>query len=91
MRDYQTGNMLHQNCTKHLVNQVNVTIFMALNSIQDYDEVSGTLRLVVSYVMNWSDEIRIWDPVNHGKNILQTVFKIYGIIEDSRIAHITYA
>jgi hypothetical protein len=24
-------------------------------------------------------------------NILQTVFKIYGIIEDSRIAHITYA
>ena len=46
--------------------QVNVTILMALNSIQDYDEVSGTLRLVVSYVMNWSDEIRIWDPVNHG-------------------------
>jgi len=46
--------------------QVNVTIFMALNSIQDYDEVSGTLRLVVSYVMNWSDEIRIWDPVDHG-------------------------
>jgi hypothetical protein len=37
-----------------------------LNSIQDYDEVSGTLRLVVSYVMNWSDEIRIWDPVEHG-------------------------
>jgi hypothetical protein len=42
--------------------QVNVTIFMALNSIQDYDEVSGTLRLVASYVMKWSDEIRIWDP-----------------------------
>jgi hypothetical protein len=46
--------------------QVNVTIFMVLISMQDYDEVSGTLRLVVSYVMKWSDEIRIWDPVDHG-------------------------
>jgi hypothetical protein len=43
--------------------QVNVTIFMVLISMQDYDEVSGTLRLVV----------------------------FYGITEDSRIAHITYA
>jgi hypothetical protein len=32
---------------------------MALNSMQDYDEVSGILKMSASFILYWSDQIRL--------------------------------
>ncbi|VDI16394.1 Hypothetical predicted protein, partial [Mytilus galloprovincialis] len=40
---------------------VNVSIFAFLSSILDYDEVSGTLQVVTSFMLTWMDELRQWN------------------------------
>ncbi|CAC5374639.1 unnamed protein product [Mytilus coruscus] len=42
---------------------------MTLYSIKDYDEVSGTLKVVATYVLYWHDELRNWNRSDYG-NIL---------------------
>jgi hypothetical protein len=36
---------------------------MALNSMQDYDEVSGILKMSASFILYWIDEIRNWNTM----------------------------
>ncbi|VDI47726.1 Hypothetical predicted protein [Mytilus galloprovincialis] len=45
---------------------VNVSIFAFLSSILDYDEVSGTLQVVTSYMLTWMDELRQWNSSEYG-------------------------
>lgn len=66
---------LHQYLTnksrdiKPRINQsdsVNVDIFMSLSSIQDFDEISGTLTFTGCFTFMWNDEIKRWNPENYG-------------------------
>ena len=41
--------------------KVEIGIYMVLNSMQDYDEVSGILKMSASFILYWSDEIRNWN------------------------------
>ncbi|CAC5426647.1 CHRNA7 [Mytilus coruscus] len=45
---------------------INVSIFAYISSILDYNEVSGTLQVVTSYMMVWTDEIRRWNTSEYG-------------------------
>ena len=41
--------------------KVEIGIYMALHYMQDYDEVSGILKMSASFMLYWSDEIRNWN------------------------------
>ena len=45
--------------------RVEIGIYMALNSMQDYDEVSGILKMSASFILYWSDEIRNWNTTEY--------------------------
>lgn len=45
---------------------VDLDITLNLNTITDYNEVSGTLSFSGSYVLFWNDEIKKWNPTNYG-------------------------
>ena len=45
--------------------KVEIGIYMALNSMQDYDEVSGILKMSASFTLYWSDEIRNWNTTEY--------------------------
>ncbi|CAC5374640.1 CHRNE [Mytilus coruscus] len=45
---------------------VEITVLMTLASIKDYDEVSGTLTVVATYVLYWHDELRNWNQSDYG-------------------------
>ena len=45
--------------------RVEIGIYMALNSMQDYDEVSGILKMFASFILYWSDEIRNWNTTEY--------------------------
>ncbi|CAG2245661.1 unnamed protein product [Mytilus edulis] len=45
---------------------VDITVVMTLYSIKDYDEVSGTLTVVATYLLYWHDELRNWNESNYG-------------------------
>ena len=66
---------LHQYLTnksrdiKPRINQsdsVNVDVLMLLGSIQDFDEISGTLTFTGCFTFMWNDEIKRWNPENYG-------------------------
>lgn len=46
--------------------KMEIKITVALNSIIDYDEVSGTLKLVATFILDWKDEIRTWNSSLYG-------------------------
>ena len=46
--------------------KMEIKITIALNSIIDYDEVSGILKLVASFILDWKDEIRTWNSSLYG-------------------------
>lgn len=46
--------------------KMEIKITIALSSIIDYDEVSGTLKLVASFILNWKDELRTWNSSLYG-------------------------
>ncbi|CAC5397967.1 unnamed protein product [Mytilus coruscus] len=69
--DMQT---LHESLTKvskHVkprINQsqpVNVDVMFAMNTIQDYDEISGNLIFTASFAFFWNDELKMWNPLNY--------------------------
>lgn len=45
---------------------VNVDIFVSLGSIQDFNEISGTLTFTSCFTFMWNDEIKRWNPENYG-------------------------
>ncbi|CAC5426643.1 CHRNN [Mytilus coruscus] len=45
---------------------VDVSIMAYITAILDYNEVSGTLQPVVSYVLTWRDEVRRWNSSEYG-------------------------
>ncbi|CAC5426646.1 unnamed protein product [Mytilus coruscus] len=45
---------------------VDVSIMAFITAILDYNEVSGTLQPVMSYVLTWMDEIRRWNSSEYG-------------------------
>jgi hypothetical protein len=45
--------------------KVEIGIYMALNSMQDYDEVSGILKMSASFILYWIDEIRNWNTTEY--------------------------
>ncbi|VDI42235.1 Hypothetical predicted protein [Mytilus galloprovincialis] len=45
---------------------VDVSIMAYITAILDYNEVSGILQPVVSYVLTWKDEIRRWNSSEYG-------------------------
>ena len=45
--------------------KVEIGIYMALNSMQDYDEVSGILKMSASFILYWSDQIRNWNTTEY--------------------------
>ncbi|VDI06887.1 Hypothetical predicted protein [Mytilus galloprovincialis] len=45
---------------------VEIRVLMTLESIKDYDEVSGTLTVVGTYVLYWQDEMRNWNESEYG-------------------------
>jgi hypothetical protein len=45
--------------------KVEIRIYMALNSMQDYDEVSGKLKMSASFILYWSDEIQNWNTTEY--------------------------
>ena len=45
--------------------KVQIGIYMALNSMQDYDEVSGILKMSASFILYWVDEIRNWNTTEY--------------------------
>ena len=45
--------------------KVEIGIYMALNSMQDYDEVSGILKMSASFILYWVDEIRNWNTTEY--------------------------
>ena len=45
--------------------KVEIGIYMVLNSMQDYDEVSGILKMSASFILYWSDEIRNWNTTEY--------------------------
>ncbi|CAC5426644.1 unnamed protein product [Mytilus coruscus] len=45
---------------------VNVSIMAFIAAILDYNEVSGTLQAVISYVLTWTDEMRRWNSSEYG-------------------------
>ena len=45
--------------------KVEIGIYMALNSVQDYDEVSGILQISASFILYWIDEIRNWNTTEY--------------------------
>ena len=46
--------------------RVVLDIALNLNTITDYNEVSGTLSFSGSYIFFWNDEIKKWNPTNYG-------------------------
>jgi hypothetical protein len=45
---------------------------MALNSLQDYDEVTGILKISAYIILYWNDEIRIWNTTDYnGLDLIQ--------------------
>ena len=52
--------------------KIEIGIYMALHSMQDYDEVSGILKMSASFILYWSDEIRNWNTTEYnGLNSIQ--------------------
>ncbi|CAC5374644.1 CHRNA7 [Mytilus coruscus] len=45
---------------------VEIGVYMMLESIKDYDEVSGTLTVVATYILYWYDELRNWNTSDYG-------------------------
>ena len=45
--------------------KVEVYIYMMLNYIQDYDEVSGILKMSATFILYWNDEIRVWNTTEY--------------------------
>jgi hypothetical protein len=45
--------------------KIEIGIHMVLNSMQDYDEVSGILKMSASFILYWSDEIRNWNTTEY--------------------------
>ncbi|VDI06885.1 Hypothetical predicted protein [Mytilus galloprovincialis] len=45
---------------------VAIGVDMMLDSIKDYDEVSGTLTVLATYVLKWHDELRNWNQSEYG-------------------------
>ena len=45
--------------------KIEIGIHMALHSMQDYDEVSGILKMSASFILYWSDEIRNWNTTEY--------------------------
>jgi hypothetical protein len=52
--------------------KVEIRIYMALNSLQDYDEVTGILKISAYIILYWNDEIRIWNTTDYnGLDLIQ--------------------
>ena len=52
--------------------KVEIRIYMALNSLQDYDEVTGILKISAYIMLYWNDEIRIWNTTDYnGLDLIQ--------------------
>ncbi|CAC5374646.1 unnamed protein product [Mytilus coruscus] len=49
---------------------VEIAVLMTLESIKDYDEVSGTLTVVATYVLYWHDEMRNWNKSDYGNLLI---------------------
>lgn len=68
--DMQTLYESLTNVSKHIkprINQsqpVNVDVMFAMNTIQDYDEISGNLVFTASFAFFWKDEFKMWNPLN---------------------------
>ena len=45
--------------------KIEIGIHMALHSMQDYDEVSGILKMSASFILYWSNEIRNWNTTEY--------------------------
>ena len=45
--------------------KIEIGIHMALHSMQDYDEVSGILKMFASFILYWSDQIRNWNTTEY--------------------------
>ena len=45
--------------------KIEIGIHMALHSMQDYDEVSGILKMSASFILYWSDQIRNWNTTEY--------------------------
>lgn len=69
--DMQTLYESLTNVSKHIkprINQsqsVNVDVMFAMNTIQDYDEISGNLVFTASFAFFWKDEFKMWNPLNY--------------------------
>jgi hypothetical protein len=53
---------------------------MALHSMQDYDEVSGILKMSASFILYWSDQIRTWNTTEYN-DLDSTSIVIFTILE----------
>jgi hypothetical protein len=51
--------------------RVVLDIALNLNTITDYNEVSGTLSFSGSYIFFWNDEIKKWNPTNYEVSLQQ--------------------
>ncbi|CAG2222246.1 CHRNA1 [Mytilus edulis] len=66
--DVQKLNEYLTNVSKYVkprINQlqpVNVDIMLSMNTIQDYDEISGNLIFTASFAFFWNDELKMWNP-----------------------------
>ncbi|CAC5374634.1 CHRNN [Mytilus coruscus] len=49
---------------------VDIAVLMTLYSIKDYDEVSGTLTVVATYILYWHDELRNWNRSDYGNLLI---------------------
>lgn len=45
---------------------LNIDVLISLGSIQDFDEISGTLAFTGCFTFMWNDEIKRWNPENYG-------------------------
>lgn len=42
---------------------------LSMNTIQDYDEISGNLIFTASFAFFWNDELKMWNPYNYNEII----------------------
>ncbi|CAG2222247.1 unnamed protein product [Mytilus edulis] len=80
--DMQTLYESLTNVSKHIkprINQsqpVNVDVMFLMNTIQDYDEISGNLVFTASFAFFWKDEFKMWNPLNYN-GIINTQLAYY--------------
>ncbi|CAG2219510.1 unnamed protein product [Mytilus edulis] len=75
LHEYLTNVSKHVKPRINQLHRVNVDVMFTMNTIQDYDEISGNLIFTSSFAFFWKDELKMWNPLNYN-GIMRTQLSI---------------